>query len=94
MAVTVPAIGIMQPNAVPAQFTLQTFDRNMNVTTFVTPDDSMDVIFRFLDSAEQSIYVEIYQFNSPGFLDKMHEIRTAKPSLDIKVMISEGVVSL
>jgi phosphatidylserine/phosphatidylglycerophosphate/cardiolipin synthase-like enzyme len=90
----VPAIGITQPNAVPAQFTLQTYDRNMNVTTFVTPDDSFDVIFRFLDSAEQSIYVSIYQFNSPVFLNKIHEIRAAKPGLDIKVMISEGVVSL
>jgi len=78
----------------PSQFTLETFDRNMNVTTFVTPDDSMETVFRFLDSAQESIYVEIYQFNSPAFLDKMHEIRAAKPSLDIKVMISEGVVSL
>jgi hypothetical protein len=57
----------------PSQFTLETFDRTMNVTTFVTPDDSMETIFRFLDSAQESIYVEIYQFNSPAFLDKMHE---------------------
>jgi len=79
---------------VPSQFTLETYDRNMNVTTFVTPDDSMDVIFHFLDSAQESIFVEIYQFNSPAFLDKMHELHAANPSLDIKVLISEGVVSL
>ncbi|MFX1272962.1 MAG: phosphatidylserine/phosphatidylglycerophosphate/cardiolipin synthase family protein, partial [Promethearchaeota archaeon] len=78
----------------PSQFTWETFDRNMNVTTFVTPDDSMDTVFHFLDSAQASIYVEIYQFNSPAFLDKMHELHTANPSLDIKVLISEGVVSL
>ncbi|NHJ12827.1 MAG: hypothetical protein EAX95_04085 [Candidatus Thorarchaeota archaeon] len=94
LAVTVPAIGIVRPNAIPAEFTLETFNRNMNVTTFVTPDDSLDVIFHFLDSAEESIYVEIYQFNSIAFLEKIHEIRAAKPSLDIRVMISEGVVSL
>jgi phosphatidylserine/phosphatidylglycerophosphate/cardiolipin synthase-like enzyme len=66
----------------------------MNVTTFVTPDDSMDTVFRFLDSASQSIYVEIYQVNSPAFLEKINELHAANPSLDIKVMMSERVVSL
>lgn len=93
-AATLPSSNILKSSAVPAEFTLQTFDRNMNVTSFVTPDDSMDTIFHFLDSAEQSIYVEIYQFNSPAFLDKMHELHSANPSLDIKIMMSEGVVSL
>ncbi|MHA2118738.1 MAG: phospholipase D-like domain-containing protein, partial [Candidatus Thorarchaeota archaeon] len=97
----IPMVTIAVPLGTPinngfelSQFTLETFDRNMNVTTFVTPDDSMETVFHFLDSAEESIYVEIYQFNSPGFMDKMHELHTANPSLDIKVLISEGVVSL
>jgi phosphatidylserine/phosphatidylglycerophosphate/cardiolipin synthase-like enzyme len=97
MPVTVIAVPLGMPvenGFIPSQFTLQTFERNMNVTTFVTPDNSMDAIFHFLDSAQESIYVEIYQFNSPAFLDKMHELFAANPSLDIKVLISEGVVSL
>ena len=77
----------------PAQFTLQTFNRNMNVTTFVGPDYSNETMLHFLRSAKESIYVEIYQFLSPAFLGLFHELYTNNPSLDIKVMISERVVS-
>jgi phosphatidylserine/phosphatidylglycerophosphate/cardiolipin synthase-like enzyme len=77
----------------PAQFTLQTFNRNMNVTTFVGPDYGNETITRFLKGAKESIYVEIYQFTSPGFLNLIEELHNDKPSLDIKVMISEHVVS-
>ncbi len=77
----------------PAQFTLQTFNRNMNVTTFVGPDYSNETIVHFLTHAQESIYVEIYQFLSPAFLSLIHEIYADNPSLDIKVMISEHVVS-
>jgi len=78
----------------PAEFTLQTFNRNMNVTTFVGPDYSNETLTRFLRSATESIYVEIYQFTSPGILNLIHEIYNDNPSIDIKVMISERVVSL
>jgi len=78
----------------PAQFTLQTFNRNMNVTTFVGPDYSNETLTHFLRSATESIYVEIYQFTSPGILNLIHEIYNDNPSIDIKVMISERVVSL
>jgi len=77
----------------PAQFTLQTFNRDMNVTTFVSPDYSNETIVRFLRQAKTSIYVEIYQFLSPAFLSLIEEIHTDNPSMDIKVMISEHVVS-
>jgi len=78
----------------PAEFTLQTFNRNMNVTTFVGPDYSNETLTRFLRSATESIYVEIYQFTSPGLLSLLHEIYNDNPSIDIRVMISERVVSL
>ena len=78
----------------PAQFTLQTFNRDMNVTTFVGPDYSNETLTHFLKSATESIYVEIYQFTSPGILGLIHEIYNDNPSIDIKVMISERVVSL
>jgi len=78
----------------PAEFTLQTFNRNMNVTTFVGPDYSNETLMHFLKSATESIYVEIYQFTSPGILGLIHEIYNDNPSMDIRVMISERVVSL
>jgi len=77
-----------------SEFTLQTFNRNMNVTTFVGPDYSNESLTHFLKSATESIYVEIYQFTSPGILNLIHEIYNDNPSIDIRVMISERVVSL
>jgi phosphatidylserine/phosphatidylglycerophosphate/cardiolipin synthase-like enzyme len=76
-----------------SSFSLQTFNRNMNVTTFVSPDYSNETLTHFLRSAKESIYVEIYQFTSPGMLSLIHEVYAANPSLDIKVLISENVVS-
>ncbi len=73
----------------PAEFTLQTFNRNMNVTTFVGPDYSSETLIHFLRSATESIYVEMYQFTSPGILNLIHEIYNDNPSLDIRIMIAE-----
>ena len=61
----------------------------MNVTTFVGPDYSNETIMHFLKNAQESIYVEIYQFTSPGFLQLIHEIHHDNPSIDIRVMIAE-----
>lgn len=79
--------------SVASEFSLQTFNRNMNVTTFISPDFSNETLTHFLRSAKESIYVEIYQFTSPGILNLIHEIYNDNPSLDIKVLISEHVVS-
>ncbi|NWF94591.1 MAG: hypothetical protein HXY34_00440 [Candidatus Thorarchaeota archaeon] len=59
----------------------------MNVTTFVSPDSSRDELWHILQSAQQSIYVEIYGINNPYILDLIHQIHTAKPSVDIKFLI-------
>ncbi|MFX1564062.1 MAG: phospholipase D-like domain-containing protein [Promethearchaeota archaeon] len=68
-------------------YSWQTFNRNMNVTTFVSPDGSKDELWHFLNSAQQSIYVEIYGINNPYILDLIHQIHSAKPSLDMKFLI-------
>lgn len=73
----------------PAQFTLQTFNRDMNVTTFVGPDYSNETLTHFLRGATESIYVEIYQFTSPGLMNLINEIYNDNPLLDIRVMIAE-----
>jgi phosphatidylserine/phosphatidylglycerophosphate/cardiolipin synthase-like enzyme len=68
-------------------FTWQTFNRNMNVTTFVSPDGSRDELWHFLNSAQQSIYVEIYGINHPHILDLIHQLHATKPGLDMKFLI-------
>ncbi|MFX1579019.1 MAG: phosphatidylserine/phosphatidylglycerophosphate/cardiolipin synthase family protein [Promethearchaeota archaeon] len=74
----------------PSAFTLQTFNRDMNVTTFVSPDGSRDVLWHFLNSAEESIYVEIYGINNPYLLDLIHELHANKPTLEMKFLLGEG----
>jgi phosphatidylserine/phosphatidylglycerophosphate/cardiolipin synthase-like enzyme len=71
----------------PSAFPWQTFDKNMNVTLFVAPDGSRDALWHFLNSAQQSIYVEIFGINSPYILDLIHELHVAKPTLDMKFLI-------
>jgi len=68
----------------PAAFTWQTFNKNMNVTTFVSPDGSRDALWKFLNGATESIYVEIYGINHPHILDLIKEIHATKPTIDIK----------
>jgi phosphatidylserine/phosphatidylglycerophosphate/cardiolipin synthase-like enzyme len=68
----------------------QTFNRDMNVTTFVSPDGSKDELWHFLGSAQDSIYVEIYGINNPYILDYIHELNNSNPSLDWKFLIGEG----
>jgi phosphatidylserine/phosphatidylglycerophosphate/cardiolipin synthase-like enzyme len=83
---------IVEPesNFTPSAFTWQTFNRNMNVTTFVAPDGSHDALWRFLNSAKESIYVEIYGINNPYILDLFHELHASKPTLDVKFLLGEG----
>ncbi len=71
----------------PSDFIWTTFNRNMNVTTFTSPDGSKDALFHILNSAEDSIYVEIYGINNPYILELIHEIHDAKPTLDMKFLL-------
>ena len=73
--------------AMSQSFEWQTFNRNMNVTTFVSPDGSHDELWHILQSAEQSIYVEIYGINNPYLLDLIHELRITKPTLEMKFLL-------
>jgi len=59
----------------------------MNVTTFASPDGSRDTLWHFLNSAEESIYVEVFGINNPYLLDLIHELHDTKPSLDMKFLI-------
>ncbi len=72
---------------VPTAFPWQTFTKDMNVTTFVSPDGSKDALWHILQSARESIYVEIYGINNPYILDLIHEIHAQRPSLEMKFLL-------
>jgi len=74
----------------PSAFTWQTLNKNMNVTTFVSPDGSHDELWHFLNSAKESIYVEIYGINNPYILDLFHELHATKPALDVKFLLGDN----
>ncbi len=88
MNVSQPLGSTIQPTIiVPQQHTWQTFNRNMNVTTFVSPDGSRDELWHFLNAAQESIYVEIYGINHPHILDLIHQLNASNPSLDMKFLL-------
>ncbi|MHA2025070.1 MAG: phospholipase D-like domain-containing protein [Candidatus Thorarchaeota archaeon] len=84
-----PAASIDPPQKdyTPSAITWQTFNKNMNVTTFVSPDGSKDALWHFLNSAEESIYVELYGINNPYIIELIHELHTTKPTLEMKFLI-------
>ncbi len=77
----------IQTSFTPADFAWETFSRDMNVTTFVSPDGSRDEIWHLLQSAQDSIYVEIYGINNPYILDLIHELHDSKPMLEMKFLL-------
>ncbi|MGY5859744.1 MAG: BMP family ABC transporter substrate-binding protein [Candidatus Thorarchaeota archaeon] len=65
----------------------RTITKDMNMTTFASPDGSKDTLWKFLNSAKESIYVEIYGINHPHILNLIHEIHDTKPWIDMKFLI-------
>ncbi|MDH5644402.1 MAG: phospholipase D-like domain-containing protein [Candidatus Heimdallarchaeota archaeon] len=59
-----------------------------NVTAFVNPDNAEDTIFKYLNSATESIYVSMYTISKPLFNNTLIALKNANPSLDIQVLIS------
>jgi len=68
-------------------FPWQTFNRNLNVTTFAGPDGGKTELWHFLTSAQQGIYVEIFGINNPYILELILQLHTTKPSLVIRFLI-------
>ncbi len=92
----IPTSSVEVSSLMLAKSSLPTYNVNLNVTTFVSPDCSRDTLWHFLNSARESIYVEIFGINNPYILDLIHQIRAARPTLDIKFLIgwnSLGYVS-
>ncbi len=65
-----------------------------NVTTFVGPDSTHDTVFQYLDTAKQSIHVEIYAISLDAIVDKLISLKESNPTLDIKIIISDRRASI
>ncbi|MFW9905862.1 MAG: phosphatidylserine/phosphatidylglycerophosphate/cardiolipin synthase family protein [Candidatus Thorarchaeota archaeon] len=64
------------------------FTDTYNVTLFTNPDNADEVIFRYLKSAESSIFVSMYTISRPEFNKTLIDLKIANPSMDIQVLIS------
>lgn len=64
------------------------FTGTYNVTLFTNPDNADEVIFRYLEAAEKSIYVSMYTISRPDFNRTLIDLKKANPSMDIQVLIS------
>lgn len=64
------------------------FTGTYNVTLFTNPDNADEVIFRYLQAAESSIYVSMYTISRPEFNETLIDLKTANPGMDIQVLIS------
>ncbi len=67
---------------------LTNFTGTYNVTLFANPDNADEVIFRYLQAAESSVYVSMYTISRPEFNKTLIDLKTNNPSIDIQVLIS------
>ncbi|MHA2244017.1 MAG: phospholipase D-like domain-containing protein [Candidatus Hodarchaeales archaeon] len=64
------------------------FTDTYNVTLFTNPDNADEVIFSYLKSAKESVYVSMYTISRPDFNKTLIDLKNANPSMDIQVLIS------
>ncbi|MFX1284352.1 MAG: phosphatidylserine/phosphatidylglycerophosphate/cardiolipin synthase family protein [Promethearchaeota archaeon] len=64
------------------------FTGTYNVTLFTNPDNADEVIFRYLNATESSVYVSMYTISRPDFNRTLIDLKKANPSIDIQVLIS------
>ncbi|PWI49025.1 hypothetical protein CEE45_03675 [Candidatus Heimdallarchaeota archaeon B3_Heim] len=65
------------------------FTGTYNVTLFVNPDNAEEVIFRYLSSAQSSVFVSMYTISRPDFNQTLIDLKTSNPSINISVLISD-----
>lgn len=67
---------------------LTNFTGSYNVTLFTNPDNADEVIFHYLESAQESVYVSMYTISRPDFNNTLINLKKANPGMDIQVLIS------
>lgn len=74
-----------------AELIPENYTGTYNVTLFAGPDTADETIFRYLDTAQTSLWVEMYTFSKQSFVDKLIELKTR--GVDVKVLLSQRRVS-
>ncbi|MHA2335870.1 MAG: phospholipase D-like domain-containing protein [Candidatus Hodarchaeales archaeon] len=72
---------------------LTNFTNTFNVTLFTNPDNAEEVIFDYLNSAKESIYVSMYTISNQDIVDALIQLKRTNPSIDIQVLISNRRVN-
>ncbi|CAD6494390.1 MAG: Cardiolipin synthase [Candidatus Argoarchaeum ethanivorans] len=73
-----------------SHFSYETFSFNGNVTVFTSPDSSFIEIANAIDNAQESIYLNVYEFHNFYLMD--HIINAIGRGVDVKVMLEGGPV--
>ncbi len=68
-------------------FKLEELISSGKVKVGVTPDSSYNLISEIISKANQSIYIEVYQFWSDDIFDLINQTVQSKPGLTIKVIL-------
>ena len=68
-----------------SNFSLMNFTFNGNITTFVSPDCSFDVLVEEIDEARESIYLNIYEFTNPQL--SVHLISALERNISVKLLL-------
>jgi len=73
-----------------SSFVSRDFEINGNVTTYVSPDSSYEVLMEMLSTAKRTLFLNIYQFHNPYLLDRI--VNLSKDGVDVKVLLEGGPV--
>src|SRR5260370_23601818 len=57
-----------------------------NVTLFVEPESKEGVILNAIEAAQQSIWIEMYQFTDGNVANKLLASKAANPNLDVQLL--------
>ncbi|MFZ2071693.1 MAG: phospholipase D-like domain-containing protein [Halobacteriota archaeon] len=72
-------------------FPYKTFNFRGNVTVFTSPDSSFNEIANAIDTAEESIYLNVYQFHNFYLMD--HIIEAIERGVEVKIMLEGDPVN-
>ncbi|MHC1600531.1 MAG: phospholipase D-like domain-containing protein [Candidatus Methanospirareceae archaeon] len=74
-----------------SHFPYETFCFDGNVTVFTSPDSSFNEMVNAIDNAQESIYLNVYQFHNFYLMD--HIIDAIKRGVDVKIMLEGDPVN-
>lgn len=77
-----------QPSTSASSFVLPS-GADATATLFVEPESKADVILNAIDAAQQSIWIEMYQFTDGTIANKLLAKKAANPQLDVQLLYDQ-----